>query len=157
MVTQEEHKIYSGSGHELRNTLCPASLWIVLRCDDEVFWGGSLPILYSTRGMVTNLRNLILSNHNCYIHGGYDLRNLILANYNCYICGGYDIYSNRLFSWSSSSLCFLRMVHQVIRRSAWPFLASWATLSSVAHVEPWGYTGLYPHISFGDSANLDAR
>jgi hypothetical protein len=38
MVTQEEHKIYPGLGHESRNTLRPASLWIVLmRDDDDVF------------------------------------------------------------------------------------------------------------------------
>jgi hypothetical protein len=35
MVTQDEHKVYPGSGHELRNTLRPASLWIVLVCDDD--------------------------------------------------------------------------------------------------------------------------
>jgi hypothetical protein len=34
MVTQGEHKIYPGSGHKLRNTLCPASLWIVLMRDE---------------------------------------------------------------------------------------------------------------------------
>jgi hypothetical protein len=37
MVTQEEHKIYPGSARELRNTLRPASLWIVLMRDDEMF------------------------------------------------------------------------------------------------------------------------
>jgi hypothetical protein len=79
MVTQEEHKIYPGSGHESRNTLRPASLWIVLmRDDDDVFWGGSLPTLYTLGGKVT------------------DLRNLILADYNHCIYGGYDIYPNRL-------------------------------------------------------------
>jgi transketolase C-terminal domain/subunit len=36
MVMQEEHKIYPGLGHELRNTLRPASSWIVLM-RDEIF------------------------------------------------------------------------------------------------------------------------
>jgi hypothetical protein len=35
MVTQDEHKVYPGLGHELHNTLRPASLWIVLVCDDD--------------------------------------------------------------------------------------------------------------------------
>jgi hypothetical protein len=35
MVTQDEHEVYSGSGRELHNTLCPASLWIVLVRDDD--------------------------------------------------------------------------------------------------------------------------
>jgi hypothetical protein len=34
MVMQEEHKIYPSSGRELRNTLRPVSLWIVLMRDD---------------------------------------------------------------------------------------------------------------------------
>jgi hypothetical protein len=38
MVTQDEHKVYPGSGCELYNTLRPTSLWIVLvRDDDDVF------------------------------------------------------------------------------------------------------------------------
>jgi hypothetical protein len=37
MVTQDEHKVYPGSARELRNTLWPASLWIVLIRDDDVF------------------------------------------------------------------------------------------------------------------------
>jgi hypothetical protein len=36
-VTQDEHKVYPGLGHELRNTLRPTSLWIVLIRDDEMF------------------------------------------------------------------------------------------------------------------------
>jgi hypothetical protein len=35
MVTQDEHRVYPGLGRELRNTLCPASLWIVLIRDDD--------------------------------------------------------------------------------------------------------------------------
>jgi hypothetical protein len=35
MVMQEEHKVYPGLGHELRNTLHPMSLWIVLMYDNE--------------------------------------------------------------------------------------------------------------------------
>jgi hypothetical protein len=35
MVTQEEHEIYPGSGRELRNTLHPVPLWIVLMHDDD--------------------------------------------------------------------------------------------------------------------------
>jgi hypothetical protein len=35
MVTQDEHEVYSGSSRELHNTLCPASLWIVLVRDDD--------------------------------------------------------------------------------------------------------------------------
>jgi hypothetical protein len=38
MVTQDEHEVYLGSGHELLNTLRPAYLWNVLvRDDDDVF------------------------------------------------------------------------------------------------------------------------
>jgi hypothetical protein len=37
MVTQDEHRFYPGSGRELRNTLRPVSLWVVLICDDDVF------------------------------------------------------------------------------------------------------------------------
>jgi hypothetical protein len=38
MVTQDEHMVYPGSSRELRNTLRPVSLWIVLiRDDDDVF------------------------------------------------------------------------------------------------------------------------
>jgi hypothetical protein len=72
MVTQEEHKIYPGSGHVLRNTLRPASLWIVL-IHDDMFLGGSLPALYSTGGKVIDLRNLILADYNSYIHRGHDV------------------------------------------------------------------------------------
>jgi hypothetical protein len=72
MVTQDEHRVYLGSGRELHNTLCPASLWIVLMCDD-VFSGGSLPALYSTGGKVIGLRNLVPIGYNCCIHGGYDI------------------------------------------------------------------------------------
>jgi hypothetical protein len=43
MVTQDEHRVYLGLGHELRNTLRPASLWIVLMRDDEVFEEGPCP------------------------------------------------------------------------------------------------------------------
>jgi hypothetical protein len=35
MVIQDEHRDYPGSGCELHNTLHPASLWIVLMCDDD--------------------------------------------------------------------------------------------------------------------------
>jgi hypothetical protein len=74
MVTQEEHKIYPDSGRELRNTLCPASLWIVLICDDQMFfWGRSLPALYNPGGKVTDLRNLIPTDYNSYIRRGYDI------------------------------------------------------------------------------------
>jgi hypothetical protein len=34
---QEEHMVYLGLGHELRNTLHPMPLWIVLMRDNEVF------------------------------------------------------------------------------------------------------------------------
>jgi hypothetical protein len=37
MVMQDEQRVYLGSGHELRNTLRPVSLWIVLIHDDDVF------------------------------------------------------------------------------------------------------------------------
>jgi hypothetical protein len=38
MVMQDEHKVYPSLGRELRNTLHPTSLWIVLiRDDDDVF------------------------------------------------------------------------------------------------------------------------
>jgi hypothetical protein len=37
MMTQDEHGVYLGSNHELRNTLRPMSLWIVLIRDDEMF------------------------------------------------------------------------------------------------------------------------
>jgi hypothetical protein len=37
------------------------------------FERGSLPTLYSTGGKVTDLRNLILADYNCCIHGGYDI------------------------------------------------------------------------------------
>jgi hypothetical protein len=80
MVTQDEHRVYLGLGRELRNTLRPTSLWIVLIRDDDVFCGGSLPALYSTRGKVIDLRNIIPADYNYCIHGGY------------------DIYSNRLCS-----------------------------------------------------------
>jgi hypothetical protein len=35
MVTQDEHKVYPSSSHELCNTLHPASLWILLIRDDD--------------------------------------------------------------------------------------------------------------------------
>jgi hypothetical protein len=78
MVMQEEHGIYLGSSHVLHNTLRPTSLWIVLMRGDQMSFGGSLPVLYSPGGKVT------------------DLRNQILANYNSCIRRGYDIYPNRL-------------------------------------------------------------
>jgi hypothetical protein len=37
MVMQDEHKVYPGLGRELRNTLHPMSLWIVLIRDDDLF------------------------------------------------------------------------------------------------------------------------
>jgi hypothetical protein len=37
MMTQDEHKVYPGSDRELRNTLRPVSLWIVLIHDDDMF------------------------------------------------------------------------------------------------------------------------
>jgi hypothetical protein len=73
MVTQDEHKVYPGSGRELHNNLCPASLWIVLVCDDDDVLRGSLPALYSMGGKVTNLRNLIPADYSRYIRKGYDI------------------------------------------------------------------------------------
>jgi hypothetical protein len=64
--------IYPGSGHKLRNTLRPASLWIVLM-RDEMFLEGSLLTLYSTGGKVTDLRNIILADYNSCIHRGHDV------------------------------------------------------------------------------------
>jgi hypothetical protein len=73
MVTQEEHKIYPGSSRELRNTLRPASLWIVLMRDERCFEGGSLPTLYSMGGKVTDLWNLIPADYNSCIHRGHNV------------------------------------------------------------------------------------
>jgi hypothetical protein len=96
MVTQDEHEIYPGSARELRNTLCPASFWIVLVRGDDVFRGGSLPALYSTGVKVTDLRNLISTDYNYCIHGGY------------------DIYSNRLcfLDYQVVSACSARFTEQ---------------------------------------------
>jgi hypothetical protein len=99
---QDEHEVYLGSGRKLSNTLRPVSLWIVLVCDDDVFWGGSLLALYSTGGgKVTDLRNLILANYNWCIHRGY------------------DIYSNQL--------CFLD--HQVVSTCSARFTEQFGDLS----------------------------
>jgi hypothetical protein len=73
MVIQDEHRAYPGSGHEMRNTLRPASLWIVLIRDDDAFWGRSLLALYSSGGKVIDLRNLILADYNSCIHRGYNI------------------------------------------------------------------------------------
>jgi hypothetical protein len=56
-------------------------LWIVFVCDDEMFWGGSFPALYSTGDKVTDLRNLIPADYNCCIHEGYD----IYSNWLCFL------------------------------------------------------------------------
>jgi hypothetical protein len=43
MVMQDEHELYLGSGREQRNTIRPASLWIVLMCDEMFFEEGPCP------------------------------------------------------------------------------------------------------------------
>jgi hypothetical protein len=113
------------------NTLRPATLWIVLIVY-QMNWGGSLPALYSMGGKVIDLRNLSLISYNNHIHMGY------------------EIYPNRPGSLDHQvGLSISRVVRRSVGWSAWPILTSWANSFGVAHVQPWGYMGLYPHSPIG--------
>jgi hypothetical protein len=101
--------------------------WCVMMC----FEGGSLPALYSTGGKVIDLRNLVLIGYNSYIHGGY------------------NIYHNRLgfVDRQVVSACSAQIAKR-FRDPRGPFWRVGPPCIGAAHVEPWGYTGLYPHSGF---------
>jgi hypothetical protein len=72
MVTQDEHGVYPGSGREQRNTLRPASLWIVLMYDEMFFEGGPCPP-YIVRGQGYRSKESNPSRLQLLYHGGYDI------------------------------------------------------------------------------------